>query len=71
MGCDRALWGGGVAATPLRHPQNCRKSRDGGVATPWSAIGGGGVAPKALLLKHYYSRQGNLVMISVTMVAQK
>ena len=34
------LGGGGVAATPLRHPQNCGKSHDRGVATPWSATGG-------------------------------
>ena len=33
-------WGGGVAATPLLHTQNCRMSRDRGVATPWSATGG-------------------------------
>ena len=33
MGCDRALWGVGVAATALRHPRSCGKSRDGGVAT--------------------------------------
>ena len=31
----------GVAATPLRHIRNCGKSRDGGVATPWSATGEG------------------------------
>ena len=34
-------FGGGVAATPLRHTRNCGKNRDGGVATPWSAAGGG------------------------------
>ena len=33
--------GRGVAATPLQHTRNCGKSRDGGVATPWSATGGG------------------------------
>ena len=36
--------GGVVAATHLQHPRNCGKSGDGGVATPWSATGGGGVA---------------------------
>ena len=35
-----AFWGG-VAATPLLHTQNCGMSRDRGVATPWSATGGG------------------------------
>ena len=35
--------GGGVAATPLLHTQNCGMSRDRGVATPWSATAGGGV----------------------------
>ena len=53
MGCDRALWGGGggcVAATALRHIQYCGKSRDRGVATPWSATGGGVVsAPLSML----------------------
>ena len=40
--CDRGLWGaGGVAATPLLHTQNCGMSCDTGVATPWSATGGG------------------------------
>ena len=40
--CDRGLpLGGGVAATPLLHTQNCGMSRDRGVATPWSATGGG------------------------------
>ena len=34
-------FGGGVAATPLLHIQNCGMSRDRGVATQWSAIGGG------------------------------
>ena len=34
-------FGGGVAATPLLHTQNCGMSRDRGVATPWSATGGG------------------------------
>ena len=43
MGCDRALGGRGVAATPLQHTRNCGKSCDGGVATPWRATGGGGV----------------------------
>ena len=38
MRCDRALWGG-TAAAPLRQSRNCRKSRDGGVATPWSVTG--------------------------------
>ena len=33
-------FGGGVAATPLRHSRNCGKSCDGGVATPCSATGG-------------------------------
>ena len=33
-------FGRGVAATPLLHTQNCRMSRDRGVATPWSATGG-------------------------------
>ena len=33
--------GGGVAARPLLHTQNCGVSRDRGVATPWSATGGG------------------------------
>ena len=32
---------GGVAATPLLHTQNCGMSRNRGVATPWSATGGG------------------------------
>ena len=32
----------GVAATPLRHPRNCGKSREGGVAALWSATGGRG-----------------------------
>ena len=40
MGCEMALFGGGVAATPLRHTRNCGKSRDRGVATPWSATWG-------------------------------
>ena len=31
----------GVAATPLLHTQNCGMSRDRGLATPWSATGGG------------------------------
>ena len=35
-------FGRGVAATPLLHTQNCGMSRDRGVATPWSATGGGG-----------------------------
>ena len=39
---------GGVAATPLLHTQNCGMSRDRGVATPWSATGGGGVASAPL-----------------------
>ena len=40
--CNRCLWGGtSVAATPLLHTQNCGMSRDRGVATPWSARGGG------------------------------
>ena len=39
--CDRGLWGGGVAATPLLHTQNCGMSHDRGVATPWSATGRG------------------------------
>ena len=30
-----------TAATPLRHPRNCGRSSDRGVATPWSATGGG------------------------------
>ena len=34
-------FGRGVAATPLLHTQNCGMSRDRGVATPWSATGGG------------------------------
>ena len=34
-------FGGGVAATPLLHTQNCGMSRDRGAATPWSATGGG------------------------------
>ena len=34
-------FGAGVAATPLRHTQNCGMSRDRGVSTPWSATGGG------------------------------
>ena len=33
--------GGGVAASPLLHTQNCGMSRDRGVATQWSATGGG------------------------------
>ena len=32
--------GGGVAATPLLHTQNCGMNRDRGVATPWGATGG-------------------------------
>ena len=32
---------GVVAATPLRHTRDCGKIHDGGVATPWSATGGG------------------------------
>ena len=34
-GATGAFGGGGVAATPLLHTQNC------GIATPWSATGGG------------------------------
>ena len=34
-------FGRGVAATPLLHTGNCGKSRDRGVATPWSATRGG------------------------------
>ena len=34
-------FGRGVAATPLLHTQNCRMSRDRGIATPWSATEGG------------------------------
>ena len=41
-------FGRGVAATPLLHTQNCGMSRDRGVATPWSATGGGGVASAPL-----------------------
>ena len=33
--------GGVVAKPPLRHTRNCREGRDRGVATPWSAAGGG------------------------------
>ena len=40
------LGGGGVAATPLLHTQNFGMSRDRGVATPWSATGGGVVGKK-------------------------
>ena len=35
--------GVGVAVTPLLHTENCGMSRDRGVATPWSAIGWGGL----------------------------
>ena len=34
-------FGRSVAATPLLRTQNCGMSRDRGVATPWSATGGG------------------------------
>ena len=37
----QAFGGGVVAATRLLHTQNCGMSRDRGVATPWSATGGG------------------------------
>ena len=40
-GATGAFEGGGVAGTPLLHAQNCGMSRDRGVATPWSATGGG------------------------------
>ena len=41
-------FGGAVAVTSLRHTRNCGKNRDGGVATPWSATRGGGVASAPL-----------------------
>ena len=34
-------FGRGVAAISLKHTRNCRKSCDGGVATPWSATAAG------------------------------
>ena len=40
-GVRQARLGGGVAAGPLLHTQNCGMSRDRGVGTPWSATGGG------------------------------
>ena len=43
-------FGVGVAATPLLHTQNCGMSRDRGVATPWSATGGGGGVASAPLV---------------------
>ena len=36
------VFGRGVAATPLLHTQNCGMSCGRGVATTWSATGGGG-----------------------------
>ena len=39
--CDRGLWEGCSCDTPPKHTQNCGMSRDSGVATPWSATGGG------------------------------
>ena len=45
MGCDRAFLGGRCSCdTPVTHSirrRNCRRSRDEGVATPWSTTGGG------------------------------
>ena len=43
--------GPGWGATGLRHTRNCRKSRNGGVATPWRATWGrgGGVVASAPL----------------------
>ena len=46
--------GGGAAATPLLHTQNCGMSRDRGVATPWSATAGG--VASAPLRKSPFSR---------------
>ena len=41
-GVRQGPFGGCSCNTPLRHTRNCRKNRNGGVATPWSVTGGGG-----------------------------
>ena len=56
-------FGRGVAATPLLHTQNCGMSRDRGVATPWSATGGGGVASAPLSRRASAGAQGELLVL--------